>query len=92
MITVSVLALWVSRYMLKPIKQITDNIAQNASGGQVHLDKFSMSGDEIGLLARVTNKVLPDLYHQRRKLQETSVQLTAENSKLERSKWALMEM
>ena len=92
LITVSVLALWVSKYMLRPIKQITDNIAQSASDGQVHLDRLSRSGDEIGLLARVTNKVLPELYRQRRKLQETGAQLAAENSKLERTKWALMEM
>ena len=92
LITVSVLALWVSRYMIRPLKQITENIAQGEQDGGIHLGDLTKSTDEIGLLARVTEKVLPELYRQRRKLQNTSAQLAAENAKLERTKWALTRM
>lgn len=91
LITVLVLGLWVSRYMVRPIRQITENIALSAKEGTMKLGNIAKTGDEIGLLARVADKVLPELCRQRQELRTAGTQLAAENTKLERTKRALME-
>ncbi len=91
-ITVAVLALWVSHAMVHPLETITKRIAQGASNGKHYLEKLTKSGDEIAHLAEVTDQVLPELYKQQEQLKATQLQLTTENAKLERIKQALVEM
>ena len=91
-ISVAFLALWVSRRLVTPLVRITRNIAQGAQDGNVRLGRMAKSGDEISRLAKVTDRVLPEMHRQQEQLRATSQQLTVENSKLERTKLALMEM
>ncbi len=91
-ITVAVLALWVSHFMVHPLEKITKRIAQGASNGERYFNGLTKSGDEIAHLAEVTDHILPELYEQQEQLKATERQLTAENAKLERSKQALVEM
>ena len=91
-ITVAVLALWVSHFMVHPLEKITKRIAQGASNEKQYLKELTKSGDEIAHLAEVTDQVLPELYRQQEQLKTTQQQLTAENAKLERTKQALLKM
>ena len=91
-ITVAVLALWVSHFMVHPLEKITKRIAQGASNDKHYLKELTKSGDEIAHLAEVTDQVLPELYRQQEQLKTTQQQLTAENAKLERAKQALLKM
>ena len=91
-VTVSVLGLWVSHYMVRPLERITKGIVHGAKNGNPHLGELSKSADEIGHLAQVTDEVLPELYRQQQKLKATGELLAAENAKLERTKRALMKM
>ncbi len=91
-ITVAVLAMWVSHFMVHPLEKITERIAQGASTGEQYLSSLTKSGDEIAHLAEVTDQVLPELYRQQEQLKATQQQLTVENDKLERVKQALMKM
>jgi len=90
--TVSMLAIWVSHYMVRPLEKISHSIVQGAKGGRLELGKLVESSNEIGHLARVTGEVLPELYRKQQELKLTGQQLALENSKLERTKRALMEM
>ena len=91
-VTVSVLGLWVSRYMIRPLERITEGIVHGAKSGRPRLGQLARSPDEIGQLAEVTNRVMPELYQQQQQLKATGKLLTSENTKLERTKRALMEM
>lgn len=91
-VTVSVLGLWVSHYMVRPLEQITEGIVHGAKSGRPSLGALSKSSDEIGQLAKVTDQVLPELYQKQQQLKATGELLAAENNKLERTKRALMEM
>ena len=90
--TVSVLGLWVSRYMVRPLEQIAEGIVHGAKSGRPSLGELSKSADEIGQLAKVTDQILPELYQKQQQLKATGELLAAENNKLERTKRALMEM
>lgn len=91
-VTVSVLGLWVSHYMVRPLEKITEGIVHGAKNGKPHLGALTRSTDEIGHLAQVTDEVLPELYRRQQQLKATGQLLAAENAKLERTKRALMEM
>ena len=91
-VTVAVLALWVSYFMVYPLETITKRIAKGASNGRESLSSLTKSGDEIGHLAEVADQVLSEVYRQQKQLKATEQQLTAENAKLERTKQALVEM